>query len=66
MWSLNSASMKAIFLKSDEEARTDRFVFELPVEHGCPGTCIDFAVHYCVNGRDYWDNNNENNYGITL
>ncbi len=56
----------AVFLKSDEEGHTDRFVFELPVGHSSQGSCIEFAVHYCVNGREYWDNNNEDNYKITL
>ncbi|KAI6654811.1 Protein phosphatase 1 regulatory subunit 3E [Oopsacas minuta] len=41
---------------------SDCFLFYLPCESGC----IEFAIQYITNGREYWDNNDSRNYQIRI
>ncbi|XP_038159440.1 protein phosphatase 1 regulatory subunit 3D-like [Cyprinodon tularosa] len=45
---------------------TDIFRFRLPVPPFIlqPGAILEFAICYHVNGCDFWDNNNDNNYKL--
>uniref|UniRef100_A0A3P9MW34 Protein phosphatase 1, regulatory subunit 3Db n=1 Tax=Poecilia reticulata TaxID=8081 RepID=A0A3P9MW34_POERE len=45
---------------------TDVFRFRLPVPPFIlqPGAILEFAICYCVNGWDFWDNNDGNNYKL--
>ncbi|XP_041836682.1 protein phosphatase 1, regulatory subunit 3Db [Melanotaenia boesemani] len=45
----------------------DVFRFHLPVPPFVlqPGAILEFAICYHVNGSDYWDNNNGNNYKLS-
>ena len=51
----------AEFLSSDAELERDRFTFSLPFE-----TQVEFAIAYTVQGMTLWDNNEGNNYFITV
>ncbi|XP_026204862.1 protein phosphatase 1 regulatory subunit 3D [Anabas testudineus] len=46
---------------------TDIFRFRLPVPPFIlqPGAVLEFAICYCVEGSDYWDNNSGNNYKLS-
>uniref|UniRef100_A0A672H2D1 Protein phosphatase 1, regulatory subunit 3Db n=1 Tax=Salarias fasciatus TaxID=181472 RepID=A0A672H2D1_SALFA len=46
---------------------TDTFRFRLPVPPFIlqPGAALEFAICYHVIGRDYWDNNNGQNYKLS-
>lgn len=46
---------------------TDLFRFRLPVPPFIlqPGAMLEFAICYRVNGSDYWDNNNGQNYKLS-
>ncbi|XP_078092459.1 uncharacterized protein LOC144508431 [Mustelus asterias] len=53
--------------ESSIEGKTDRFTFtlNLSVHVLKPGSCVQFAIKYTVNGIDFWDNNDSNNYRMT-
>ncbi|XP_078411649.1 uncharacterized protein LOC144688687 [Cetorhinus maximus] len=56
----------ALFEISNEN-KTDRFTFtlNLSIHHVKPGSCIQFAIKYTVNGMEFWDNNDSKNYMMT-
>ncbi len=57
--------VQAQFVSTEQEGHNDRFIFELPVNPEL-GPCIGFAICYSVNGQDYWDNNDNENYRINV
>ncbi|XP_007882682.2 uncharacterized protein LOC103171699 [Callorhinchus milii] len=61
-WNLFS-DVPALFDKSLGN-NTDRFTFTLSpsVYMLEPGSCLEFAIRYSVNGVHFWDNNNDINY----
>eukprot|EP00794_Sanderia_malayensis_P006093 gene6093-6796_t len=52
----------AHYIPLSNEIDTDRFMFSLNIPKSCKK--LIFALQYCVNGKEYWDNNSENNYKI--
>ncbi|GCB80035.1 protein phosphatase 1 regulatory subunit 3D-like [Scyliorhinus torazame] len=65
-WNL-FADVPALF-ESSIEGKSDRFTFtlNLPIHALKPGSCVQFAIKYTVNGIDFWDNNDNNNYRMTF
>ncbi|KAL8601113.1 hypothetical protein ACOMHN_040814 [Nucella lapillus] len=53
----------ASYMVNSNDGATDRFSFTLvpPPDFG-PGSRLECAISYSVNGVDYWDNNYGNNY----
>jgi len=51
----------AEFLSSDAELERDRFAFSIPFDQK-----VEFAIAYTVLGTTFWDNNDGNNYFITV
>ncbi|XP_028813052.1 protein phosphatase 1 regulatory subunit 3E [Denticeps clupeoides] len=55
----------ASYLPNSSDGVTDRFSFKIitPTFLETGGT-LQFAVRYCVDGEEFWDNNNGNNYKV--
>lgn len=53
--------------KESNAPATDIFRFRLPVPPFImePGAILEFAICFCVNGSNYWDNNNGKNYKLS-
>jgi hypothetical protein len=47
---------------SNDFRNIDQFEFSLDIPHDVDR--IDFVLRYCVNGQEYWDNNNGTNYTL--
>lgn len=53
----------ASYMANSNDGPTDRFSFTLvPPPDFSPGSRLECAISYSVNGVDYWDNNYGNNY----
>ncbi|KAM3876740.1 protein phosphatase 1 regulatory subunit 3E [Diretmus argenteus] len=55
----------ASYVHESSDDGTDRFSFKIitPTFLDSGGT-LQFAIKYCVDGEEYWDNNNGNNYKV--
>uniref|UniRef100_A0A3Q3L3X3 CBM21 domain-containing protein n=1 Tax=Labrus bergylta TaxID=56723 RepID=A0A3Q3L3X3_9LABR len=55
----------ASYVPSSCDGDTDKFCFKIvmPTSFDNGGT-LQFAIKYCVKGKEYWDNNNGNNYKV--
>lgn len=52
-------------LEGGRQLSCDTFRFHLPVPPFLqPGAVLEFAIQYKVGGREYWDNNNGENYKL--
>lgn len=52
-------------LEGERQLSCDTFRFHLPVPPFLqPGAVLEFAIRYKVCGREYWDNNNGENYKL--
>lgn len=53
----------ASYVQNSNDGPTDRFSFSLvaPADF-VPGSKLEFAVNFCANGTEYWDNNRGKNY----
>ena len=60
-WRTNHDS-KCTYCPGSSDGQTDRFSFTLPAN----GDDIEFAINYRVQGMEFWDNNNGQNYLITV
>lgn len=56
------SEIPAYYISSFDNGRKDKFGFNLtfPVDK----SELAFALQYCVNGKEYWDNNHGNNYKV--
>ena len=52
----------AMFCAGGSDNTTDRFSFQLPLA----GSQLEFAICYKVAGGEFWDNNREKNYTLTV
>uniref|UniRef100_UPI0037E8F1B2 protein phosphatase 1 regulatory subunit 3E n=1 Tax=Semicossyphus pulcher TaxID=241346 RepID=UPI0037E8F1B2 len=55
----------ASYVPSSSDGVTDKFSFKIvmPTSFDNGGT-LQFAIKYCVEGEEFWDNNNGNNYKV--
>lgn len=55
----------ASYVPSSSDGVTDKFCFKIvmPTSFDSGGT-LQFAIKYCVEGEEYWDNNNGINYKV--
>ncbi len=57
---------QAAFYKQEETREIDYFVFVVSEKAACSNSQwkLDFAICYKVAGKEYWDNNNQQNYEV--
>lgn len=55
-------SQPAIYCSGSSDSVSDRFSFQLPITGGS----IEFAVCFRAAGEEFWDNNREKNYAISV
>ena len=57
---------EAVFYRQDEEKELDFFVFVVCDKAACFDRSwqLDFAIRYKAAAREYWDNNDGNNYAV--
>ena len=55
---------KGSFIPSSSDSWSDRFTATFYVGHLNPGQRVKFALRYVTEGKEYWDNNNGQNYSL--
>ena len=55
----------ADFMSTSSDGRTETFSFRISVPHDFEvNRHMEFAIRYCVSDKEFWDNNNHNNYHV--
>ncbi|XP_069549715.1 protein phosphatase 1 regulatory subunit 3E [Brachyistius frenatus] len=55
----------ASYVPNSSDGDTDKFCFKIVMPtYPENGGALQFAIKYCVGGREFWDNNNGNNYKV--
>lgn len=55
---------KATYIPTSSDSWSDRFTATFYVAHLNPGQKVKFALRYVTEGKEYWDNNNSQNYSL--
>ncbi|OAQ60729.1 protein phosphatase regulatory subunit Gac1 [Pochonia chlamydosporia 170] len=52
--------------QTDRNSARDSFVFSIPISDYCRlgNNTLEFCIRYCVNGQEYWANNDSNNFVV--
>uniref|UniRef100_A0A3B5LTZ4 CBM21 domain-containing protein n=1 Tax=Xiphophorus couchianus TaxID=32473 RepID=A0A3B5LTZ4_9TELE len=57
----------ATYVPDSNDGVTDKFSFKIVMPAYLDnGSTLQFAIKYCVGGHEFWDNNNGNNYKVTI
>lgn len=65
-WKSSIIINNAAYINSFPSINYDRFRFTVSLNNFPKWASVQFVIKYCVNGETYWDNNNSQNYHVTL